>query len=166
MAYKDLSPQQKEQLAELMYNIGNNPKTRKQTLKAIKEIDPDARFSDLEAEDLRQEIEEKFSEQEQLRLGREAQERQQRQRDSLVSSGRYSEEDLPKIEETMQKYGITDYEAGAKLYGADVEPARPTPEIKGRVWEMPSFEGLKENPQTWGRKEAYKVIDELRSTRR
>lgn len=92
--------------------------------------------------------------------------RLERQRQKLVDSGKYTSEDVEKIESYMQERGIGDYEDGATLYGARHAPAASTPEIKTSKWEMPSFKGLAENPNKWANDEAYKAIGELRNNRR
>jgi hypothetical protein len=89
------------------------------------------------------------------------------QRASLAD--KYSAEQITEIETVMTKYGISDYEAGAKLYSADFKPSAQSStrdKIRhGTVWEFPELPGLFENPDKAARDMAVQVIDEFRSAR-
>jgi hypothetical protein len=155
------------ELGRLAAQIGNNPKTRRTFMKALKEIDPDryARFPDQKLEDKLEELDQARETEKIEREAEKLQVRRQAQRDSLAH--RYSEEDIGKIEALMQANGLVDYEVGAKIYAADTRPASPNAEIPrpSATWTLPTFEGLAKDPANAARNHAYAVIDELRKQR-
>lgn len=155
------------ELGKLALKVANNPKTRRQFLKAVKEVEPDRRFPDQDVEDLREEVRAELDNERQERERERLAERLEAQRQGLL--GRFTEEQIQDIEKTvMPKYGISDYEAAAKIYGADLAPALPTHQQSrpGANWELPNFEGLHKDPAKAARDMAYKVIDEMRSPKR
>lgn len=132
-AYKSL-----KDLADLTLKVANDKKTRKQFVKAVKEIEPDRRFPDVEMDDLREEMK---AEREAEKLEREKEKilaRQTAQKEALKT--RYDDKAIEEIEKIMEKKGISDYEDGAILYGATIKPAAPTYEAKDHTWEMPKID--------------------------
>jgi hypothetical protein len=82
---------------------------------------------------------------------------------TLLSGKKFDDATVKEIEEkVMTKYGISDYEAGAKLYLSDFKPppnARPT---STGTWTFPDIPGLSEDPAKAAREAAHLVIDEFR----
>lgn len=148
----------------MFVTMANNPKTRAQTVKLAKEAGITLNLPDVEAATIREEMEAKLAERDQKEEQRRIKEKMERQRMSLIEKG-FTDEDVGKIEkEVMEKHGISDYEVAAKIYAADTKPAPATPEIHSGVWEMPAFpKEMLSNPRNYARKEAFKVIDELRT---
>lgn len=165
----NLDPEAQKQLAELMVGMSKNPKTRKEFTRLVREVNPSMSFPDVEKEEMRETITSEFAKRDQENETKRVKERLEAQRSSLITSGRFKEEDVGKIEkEVMEKHGISDYEVAAKVYAADMRPASPTPEIKSRVWEMPMASLGKEalgNMDNFARNEAYKAIDDIKKKR-
>lgn len=160
-----LTPEAQAQLAELTQALAHNPKTRKKFVGLVKEIDPSRRFPDVELDDMREELK---RDREAEKLEREAEKtriRLETQKDSLKS--RYDDKAIEEIEKVMEKYGISDYDAGAKLYAADLKPAAPTYEENDHRWKMPGIE-MKDfgNLKQISRGKAYQVIDEITKNRK
>lgn len=157
-------------LGTLALKIAGNPKTRRDFLKQVKAVDPSYRPpADVQLEDFKEEFRREESDK-QIRAQAQYQQRQRAgQRQKLLESGRYNEEQVVEIEEkVMKKYGLNDYEAGAKLYAADLAPNRPSNRDKprhGQIWEFPDLPGLLNNPEKAATDAAYAVIDELRGNR-
>ena len=152
------------ELGRLSAKLLSNAKTRRSFQKAVKEVEPDRRFPEMEIEDLRAELEEKRAQDEIARQQRETEQRLAAQKAALGS--RYSAAQIAEIEGVMTKYGISDYEAGAKIYGADQGPATPAPSPgfrHGSRWELPKNDDLLKDPAKWANDMANSVIDELKA---
>jgi hypothetical protein len=152
----------------LALKLATNAETRRPFLKAVRKVEPDRRFPDQDVEDLKEQL---AADREKEKVEREALETTQRMnaaRSGLIASGRYTEQEVGEIEKVMTKYGLADYEAGAKLYSADFRPANAgnTPPKQHGPWELPTYEGLMEDPIAAARKQAYAEIDRINGARR
>lgn len=163
-------------LADLFHELSQNKDTRKIVAAAVKKLKPDSphamAFADVEQEDR---FESFKREQEEARLEQQKQDilsRMSRARDSLLTGGsdgsgrKYSEDDVKKIEELMQKKGISDYDDGATLYAATLPPHEPQPGIDippqhGATWEIPEFAKFGTDPVRASRDTAHQVISEF-----
>lgn len=157
----DLTPEAQAQLAKLMTDLANNPKTRKKVVGLIKEIDPSRRFPDVEAEELEEKMQREFDKRDQLRETERVNRRLEKQKAAL--SDRYDDKAIGEIESLMQKKGISDYEDGAMLYAAVTKPATPTYEVNDHKWSLPAIE-IKDfgNLKQRSLANAYQAIDDLR----
>lgn len=167
MADKKLSPEAQSQLADLALQLAHDPKTSKQYKKLVKELHPDRHFPDVEVDDLREEVKTLLAARDQKEESDRVNQGLRAQRNGLITSGKFTEEDVKKMEtDVMEKHGISDYEVAAKVYAADTRPANPTPEIKSRVWEMPKLakEDI-DNINQHTLKNAYAVVDEITAQR-
>ena len=106
---------------------------------------------------------------------------QRSQRQSLIDSGRYTEEQVKEIETgPMAKYGLGDYDAGAAIYASQHPPVHPadkmpTAEDHTPTWDLPSVPGtdgkmmpLKDfmsNPVKQSLNAAYRTIQEFKQAR-
>lgn len=156
----NLSPEAQAQLAKLSMDLANNPKTRKQFVGLVKEIDPSKRFPDVETDALREEF---AAARENDKLEREKEKtmaRLEAQKGMLKS--RYDDAAIGEIEKLMEKLGISDYDVGARIYAAETKAATPTYQANDHRWNLPAVEqkdyaNLKQNT----RAKAMQVIDEL-----
>ena len=165
-----VSQQTEHELAQLALKLAGNPKTRRQFLAQVKQVDPNYRPpADVQLEDFKQEVKREREEEKMRAAGEAEQRRLTDQRQKLLDGGKYTPEQVAEIENTvMKKYGLRDYEAGAKLYAADLAPSRPSNANKmrhGQIWEFPNIPGLLQNPDKAASDAAYAVIDELRAGR-
>jgi hypothetical protein len=173
MATPQLSPEVQADLAALFLKLSHDPKTRKAIAKAVKEGAGDsphaAAFKDVDLEDR---FESFTREQEQRELKKQQDEvlaNMNRKRAALLTgdgSGRqWSEDDVKAIEKTMEKYGITDYEAGATLHAATLPPVDPRPGEEppqhGSTWEFPEWGKFGADPVKASRDTAHTVISEF-----
>jgi len=154
----------------LAIKLATNAKTRRQFIKAVKEVDPGRRFPDAEIEDLRDEMEAKREADRQAAQAEASRQRLEAARNNLITSGRYTDEQVKEIEARMEKLGLSDYEAGAILYSAELKPHnasnRPQPPSGGGAWELPKLDGLLEDPIAAARNQAFAEIDRINSARR
>lgn len=157
----DLTLEAQAQLAKLMTDLANNPKTRKKVVGLIKEIDPSRRFPDVEAEELEEKMQREFERRDQAREAERVKTRLESQKAGLAD--RYDEKAIEEIEKLMEKKGISDYEDGAMLYAAVTKPATPTYEAKDHRWSMPAID-IKDfgNLSAIKRQRANQAIDDLR----
>jgi hypothetical protein len=167
-----LAPQTTNDLAALALKLAGNPKTRAKFTRMVQEVSPsyrlpaDVQLQEFEARSKREREEEKIRER-----AERAEERRTQARQGLINSGRYTEDQVVEIEAVMKKHGLPSdkYDAGAKLYGADISPARPNnanqPMRHGQIWEFPNIPGLLQNPEKAASDAAYAVIDEMRAGR-
>jgi hypothetical protein len=175
---KPIDPNVAQDLARLALDLSHDKKTRKAFAKIVREAKPDsphaAAFADVEVEDR---FEAFKNEQEQKDIKRQQDaimERLNSQRQRLLTGDeggvKYDEDTVKKIEELMQKKGISDYEDGRILYAAQNPPTNTKPEKlpaqQGATWEFP--EGSKaffENDKKASLNMAYQVIDEFQRRR-
>jgi hypothetical protein len=157
------TPEQRthRELAELMIGLSNDEKVGKIVKRRITELNPTRRFADVEADDLRAELNTFKAETKAERDQEKALARQEAARHALTS--RYGDEDIAKIEELMTANGLGDYELGARLYAAETTPARPTHETKSQTWKAPSIKlNELDNLNNSTLDKAYAVVDQLR----
>lgn len=162
MAYSD---QTLKELGELFLEVAHG-EDREAIVNAVQKKKPDFKAPDIEIKRLKKEVEDRFEQQKADEQRQKSLSRMESQKQKLLDSNRYSDEDMDKIENFMQEKGIADYEDAATLYSARYAPAASTPEIKTSRWEMPTFKGLMENPNKWASDKAHEVISELRNNRR
>lgn len=164
------------ELGDLLHELTHDKKTRKAIAAAIKTIKPDsphaAAFADVDVEDR---FETFKREQEEAALKRQQDDllaRMNAKRAALLTGGpdgsgrKYGEDDVKKIEELMQKKGITDYDDGATLYAATLPPLDPKPGVDlpvqhGATWEFPEWAKFGPNPDKAARETATSVITEF-----
>jgi len=170
---KPIDPNVAQDLARLALDLSHDKKTRKAFAKIVREAKPDsphaAAFADVEVEDKFEAFKSEI-EQERIKQQQEAiVEKLNRDRQRLLSSEgdgpRYDEDTVKKIEELMQKKGISDYEDGRILYAA-MNPAENTkpsnmPPAHGTTWELPEFAKFGKDPVRASREVAQDVIGEL-----
>ena len=174
---KPIDPNVAQDLARLALDLSHDKKTRKAFAKIVREAKPDsphaAAFADVEVEDKFEAFKSEI-EQERIKQQQEAiVEKLNRDRQRLLSSEgdgpRYDEDTVKKIEELMQKKGISDYEDGRILYAAlNPPPANTKPSENpppGATWELPEFAEYSKNPAAAARNRAFAVIDEFRRKR-
>ena len=164
-----ISTQTEKDLAALMLKLSGNPKTRRKQLAMIREVDPNYRIpADVQLEEYKEQVKREREEEKIRAQAEKSQERQTGQRQGLIESGKYTEEQVKEIEGVMRKYGLGDYDAGAKLYAADMTPAKASNANRprhGQIWEFPDLPGLLQNPEKAATDAAYAVLDEMRSGR-
>jgi hypothetical protein len=163
-------------LADLFHELSQNKETRKIVATAVKKLKPDSphamAFADVEQEDRFEAFRREQEERDLERQKSEMMARMNHARQSLLTGGsdgsgrKYSEDDVKKIEELMQKKGISDYDDGATLYAATLPPMDPRPGIDipeqhGATWEIPEFAKFADNPQRASRDVAHQVITEF-----
>jgi hypothetical protein len=171
-----LNPADANDLAALFVKLSHDPKTRKIIAKAVKEGASDTphakAFADVDLEDR---FEGFTREQEAKELKRQQDEMlaaMNRQRSALLTGGadgsgrKYGEDDVKKIEELMQRKGITDYDDGATLYAATLPPVDPRPgedipPQHGSTWEFPEWGKFGSDPVKASRDTAHTVITEF-----
>ena len=163
------------ELADLFHELSHNKETRKAVAAAVKKLKPDSphaqAFSDVDIED-------KFDsfrqEQEQRDLKKQQDEmlsRMNARRNALLTGGpdgsgrKYAEDDIKKIEELMQRKGITDYDDGATLFAATLPPLDPRPDElppqHGSTWDFPEWGKFGADPVKASRDTAHNVITEF-----
>jgi hypothetical protein len=170
-----LDPATAADLGALLHQLSHNPKTRKMIAKAIKEAKPDSphaqAFKDVEVEDRFEE----FTRQQEDKDLKRAQEAMlatmNQKRAALLTGGadgsgrKYDEDGVKKIEEVMQRYGISDYDAGATLYAATLppveQPSDAEPPQHGATWEFPEWGKFGADPVKASRDTAHNVITEF-----
>lgn len=157
-------------LGRLLQRLRDNPKTSKVVAKAITAIDDSYKFPDLEQDQLKEYVDNKF---ESLQNDREREDFTKRlafQRRQVMQSFGHEPADQEKhiagVEKVMQETGLYDYHRAAKLYAAENPPPPPRPESRSANWQAPNAKELFENPLNYERSEAYKAIDDIMVARK
>lgn len=176
----EIDPAVAADLAKLALELSHNKDTRRDFGKLVKKAMPTSRhaaaFSDVDLEDKFESFEKRQEEKEIERQKQSVLDRLNAQRRSLLTGGgngegrKYSEDDVKKIEDLMQKKGISDYEDGAVLYASTLPPenTKPTnlPPQHGTTWEFPEFARFSPDPVKASREIAGEVIAEFQRNRR
>lgn len=175
MTQPQYDPAVANDLTALFIKLSQDPKTRKIIAKAVKEGAPDSSHAKAFADVDMQDQFEKFREEQEARDLKKQQDDLMRQmnakRSALLVGGpdgegrKYSEDDIKKIEDLMQKKGIVDYDDGATLYAATLPPVDPNPNYEppehGATWEIPEFAKFGQDPVGASRNVARQVIGEF-----
>lgn len=163
-------------LADLFHELSQNKETRGIVAKAVRKLKPDSphamAFKDVELDERFESFEQKQAEERMERQRQDMLDRMNRQRQRLLTGGddgegrKYGEDDVKKIEELMQKKGITDYEDGATLYAATLPPVEMNPNLElptqhGATWEFPEWAKFGPDPVKASRDAAHTVITEF-----
>jgi lipopolysaccharide export LptBFGC system permease protein LptF len=161
-----MTPQQANGILKLAMQMAGNPKTRAQFFHTAQQADPSIRLpADVQLQQFKQQhVRER--EEEKIRTAAEkAQETQAAARKRLEK--KYTEEQIAEIEAVAQKYGISDYEAAAKVYGADLKPAKPDSRPrKSSTWDLPEFDKFAKDPSRAAQDAAYDLIDRFNAGER
>jgi hypothetical protein len=176
-----LDPKVAEDLGNLAYELGHDPKTRKAFGKLVREAKPDSlharAFSDVDIEDKfeafkKEQADKELKAQQDAYLTQMNQQRQNLLTGGLDGNGpKYNEEQVKQIEKYMQDHGLTNYDHGRILWANENPPLAPPdndppPNMHGDKWTIPDFEKFKDDPDGAARNVAYGVIKELRQKRR
>jgi len=151
------------EMAELMRALANDPRTRRDVVKAIKVHRPEMRFPDVDAEDVAAEMRAEMDRRRQEDAAEKAKERLEAQRRKVAE--KFGEEAVAEIEQkVMPKLGTYDYDAAAEYYAATQKPAeekRDVPHRPASRWTMPDYTQFTKNPGA-ARDIAYETIDQIR----
>jgi hypothetical protein len=187
----NLTPAEQADLANLMLALGLNPKARKDVAKLVRQHADDPRvkkfvdqFKDVTDDPApvdpkpvdpkdkpltQAQLDERFAEEEGKRREREAKAQRESSRQRLVESGRFTADTMKELDKFIEDNGYENlsYDHAATLYAAEKPPENQRPTIgSSRVWEMPTDKEYLKNPKKAALNAAYKVVDELRGTRR
>ena len=164
-----MTVQQANGIIKLAMQMAGNPKTRDQFFETAHAADPSIRLpADVQLRQFKQENKREREEDKIRAAAEREQEKTSSAREKLIASGRFTEDQVKEIETgVMAKFGISDYEAASKVYGADLKPAKADnrPRASSR-WEMPQFEQFAKDPAKVANDIAYDLIDKARAGER
>ena len=177
-----LSPAEMERLSRMYHELAHNPKTRKTIAKLTKENFPDevaaTTFADVDNEERIEALRTEQFEREQLAEGRRIQAELHKQRNALIETGRYGEDQVKEIEKIIERHGSAiNYETAAILYSHENPPSNPQDgppddQRMGATWEFPTVNGkdgkaipfsdFAKDPNSAAHNAAYQVITEFK----
>ena len=164
----DWTPEQNTIIADLAKRIMADPEDKK-ILGRLSKKHGGGAVREVEIEDIRDEIKRDLEQEKLMRQAEQARSRMEAQRQGLIESGRYSEDDVKEIEKIMESNAISDYEVAAKVYAFDAPQHQPKPESAkiSSLWNLPKEKssGIMADRNGWERDEARKAIDDLRKRR-
>ena len=172
MSLEDISLEQRDQLALLMKDLSDNPSTRKETLRLVKQLRPSMSVPELDLEDkTNTALQQMRSENEKIR-GELMEARQleslEKKRAQLIANGKArNDEDIKEIEKVMLEKRIPDHETAAEYWDWMKQSAAPTP-TGYNPSALGKFDLSKymKNPIGAARNEAAAALNELRGNRR
>lgn len=169
---EDLTPEARDELAQLARELADNPDTREAFLRLTKKARPQLT---IDAIDLKDEVaarleqsNERVSQLEGKLREREALDTLDRRRRDLIKTGKVkSEDDIAEVEKVMLEKGITNHEAAADYWNYMRQAATPTPQASynRNVLDEGARNSLSKfwkNPAGAARDEAAKALYELR----
>lgn len=174
-----LSAEQAAAVVKLSRGLANSSdmEDRLKFYDLAKKVDPKISIpADVQMEQFRREQKNASEQREIQDRVREHSTRQERQRQALIDSGRYTDDVVKKIEnEIMIPKGIADYDSAATLYAAANPPENiPNQDRQtGATWEMPwaknadknQVSELIANPRKAALNKAHAVVAELKRKR-
>lgn len=148
-------------MGRLLHKIGMNPKTRPAVVDAIRTIDPNARFPDIENKETREYVDQKFAEAEEKAQNRRVEAQLESQRRAIAKD--YGAENLEAIEKYMVDNSVPNYQVAAKAWGADNRPAMPNnmPRPMEPWQQPPNMKDLLERGKEISFDRAYGAIDDI-----
>ena len=171
MSLEDVSLEQRDELAQLMKELADNPATRKEVLRLTKKVRPNLPIPEIELEDY---TEKKISSAEERVMQLEAKLREKdavdelnKRRQAIVKKGLASEDQIDSIEKVMLENGITNHETAAEYWRWMNQAAEPTPTgynpnpLKG--FDLSKFW---KDPKMAARNSAAEALAELRKNNR
>lgn len=156
MAMRPLTPQEMADLSTLTQKMAHDPRTREAFAQLAVTVDPNriSSFSDVALKHRLDNFERKQEEKRLRDEAKEWQKEQERQRNDLISSGKYTKEQTEEIKGVMDKHGLHDWNAGAVLYSHEHKPSEtfdgpPMDQRPGAIWEFPTLPGKDGKPMSF-----------------
>lgn len=184
MAPRQPSPEEMADLSSLFLKMAHDPKTRPYVASLVAQVNPEraaSSFSDVAVQNRLNQFEQKIKEVELRSAAKDFERQKNKDRDELISSGRYTKEQTDEIAEIMKKNGLTDWKIGSIVYAHDHGPSeaerlRPVAGERGSAtWEFPTVNGRDgkplafadfiKNPTAAATNAAYQIIDEFKARR-
>jgi hypothetical protein len=174
-----LTPQQMADLSGMFYALSHDPQWRPHVAQMVAHKFPQraASFTDVAQRNEIQKLRNEWQQEKQLAKSQEIERALDRQRDELISSGRYTREQTDEIKGIITRHGGTlDFNQAAVLYAHEkpqVNPMDQPPEYPAsRTWEFPTVNGRDgkpipfgefiKNPNAAAQNAAYQVITDFR----
>ena len=169
--FSNVSADEITQLAGVANHLLSNPATRRQTLEALKKLDPSTPIPEIDAAaPLMGEInalKTQLEERDKRDLDRETSQRIEKGRELLRAKG-HDDEGIKKIEERMVALDLpNDYTKAAMWVEKETQFAQPASgeTHSDNVFTMPNMTGLIEDPAKWALGEAHNALDDIISRR-
>ena len=157
----------REQVADFVEPIYNNPKLSKQAKRLIKEQYPDLEIADLDIEDrLEKRLDDDKKEREEAARAAREEEQDKRYKEMRSKTQKdygFTDEGMADLEKFMIERNIGDYEVAAS-YRASKEPKPSEADAdsgRDHFWnhaQQDSFAEISKDPEAWGRKEILGAI--------
>ena len=159
------------ELAELARSLANDPATRKQFLRLVKQKNPNQPIPEIDLESSMQAFAkphlDKIQAMEERMLKSEAENNILKKRESLFKKG-FSEEDVAAIEKMMIEKQIGSHDTAAEFFAAQKKVAEPTPTSFASTMTLPvKGKEVKEagGIRNWSLQEAFKAAEDIRAGR-
>lgn len=182
MPPRQLTPAEQIDLSNLAYTLAHDPATRGAFAQLVTHKFPDraGSFSDVAMQRQIRNLEQKIENEKLIAQSREFERAQRKQRDDLVTSGRYTSAQADEIKKVMDANGIVDYNIGAVLYAHETKPTQTTSgpprdkrpratwefgTVPGQDGKMMSFADFIKKPTESAYDAAYQVIDNFQRFR-
>lgn len=166
---QNLSDETRDNLAQMHLHLSQNPETRKPFLGLLKKANPSAVIPELEVASQVSEVEKRLREEYDKKF--QALQDERFKEDMVKTKTRVqqkfglSDEDMKKMEERMVKKELpAQYEWAAPIFSQEITPVEPTNYGSSGFgpFDMPSQEGLMDNPHNWSLKTAHSMIDDIK----
>ena len=176
---RQLTPQEMADLSSVFYELAHDEKLRPYVAKLVEHKFPQraSSFSDVKQKDEIAKLRQEIAQDKQLQKASEMTRALEKERDELVTTGRYTKEQTDDIKKIIDRHGGTlNYNQAAVLYAHENPSTDPTsrpPEYPtGRTWEFPTvhgrdgkpiaFKDFIADPTTAAHNAAYTVISEFK----
>ena len=173
---EDLTPDVRDELAQLARELSENPETRETFLRMTKKVRPGVTIDTIDLKDevsrVMEDSNKRVETLENRLREKEALEDLERRRRRLMANGKAkSEDDIAEIEKVMLEKGITDHETAADYHNWMRQAAKPTPvkAFNQNVLDESARGALErfwKNPAMAARDEASRALNELRKNPR
>jgi hypothetical protein len=177
-----LSPAEMAELSQLAFQIAHNDKTREHFALLVNHVDPakGKAFADVfmrrELAAFKQTINNERQQEKMTQIV----EAQQSKRHEVIAKHKYTPDQVKKVDDICTQYGLSDYDAAARIYSTYNPPEdpslKPPPEMMAEsTWDFPTvpgpdgkmlgFKDYIQNPRKYSNNTAMQMITEFKRGR-
>lgn len=164
--YEDLTDAQRKPYFEAARKLFDNPASNRRVKKLLMEIDPNIKYSDIEAEARTEEqLKERDNKIAELQASQ-MEEAATRRREAAHQRARERGLDPVEVEKTITEYKVADWDKAMDITDRLTHAAPASPDYLDNVHQMPDNKALWADPDKFAREEAHKTINEMLGNRR
>ena len=170
MRLRDLPPDQKDQALDWLESLPDHPEYGGEIKRTLRKINPSIKYPELDLEDRIEARTKEHPEKVEKFLADQKEKENKaywaKKRDAAIEAGLIRPDEVEPFHKWMIEENLGNYERAAKIWHEEKHAAaEPTNYQEATGVQLPSHEGLFQNPQQWARNEGLKAINEIRRSK-